>query len=103
MKMEANVMQYSALINLNDCKECVVKKVKKVFYSSSACMYPEHNRLDPDNPNSNESSAYPANPALEYGWKKFLSAHFYLVINYNYNLAKRLLVFSYKNRSAKSS
>ena len=59
---DANVMHSSALINLNVAKECVVKKVKKVFYSSSACMYPEHNQLDPDNPNCLESSAYPADP-----------------------------------------
>ena len=48
---DANVMHNSATINLNVANECVKKKVKKVFYSSSACMYPEHNQLDPDNPN----------------------------------------------------
>ena len=58
---DANVMHNSALINLNVAKECVEKRVKKVFYSSSACMYPEHNQLDANNPNCVESSAYPAN------------------------------------------
>ena len=66
---DANVMHSNALINLNVAKECVVKKVKKVFYSSSACMYPEYNQLDPENPNCEESSAYPANPDSEYGWE----------------------------------
>ena len=70
---DANVMHNSALINLNVAKECVIKKVKKVFYSSSACMYPEHNQLDPENPNCLESSAYPANPDSEYGWEKLFS------------------------------
>lgn len=64
---DANVMHGSAIINLNVANECVKKKVKKVFYSSSACMYPEHNQLDPNNPNCEESSAYPANPDSEYG------------------------------------
>lgn len=73
---DANVMHNSALINLNVAKECVVKGVKRVFYSSSACMYPEHNQLDPQNPNCDESSAYPANPDSEYGWKSFLVSDF---------------------------
>jgi len=68
---DANVMHNSALINLNVAKEAVEQKVKRVFYSSSACMYPEHNQLDPNNPNCEESSAYPANPDSEYGWEKF--------------------------------
>ena len=64
---DADIMHNSALINLNICHECVVKGVKRVFYSSSACMYPEHNQLDPTNPNCKEESAYPANPDSEYG------------------------------------
>ena len=64
---DANLMQNSALINLNVAHEAVKKNVKKLFYSSSACMYPEHNQLDPNNPNCEESSAYPANPDSEYG------------------------------------
>jgi GDP-D-mannose 3', 5'-epimerase len=59
---DANVMHNSALINLNVVYEASKKGVKRVFYSSSACMYPEHNQLDPDNPNCEESSAYQQNP-----------------------------------------
>jgi len=65
---DANVMHNSALINLHVVNECVKKGVGKVFYSSSACIYPEHNQMDPNNPNCEESSAYPANPDSEYGW-----------------------------------
>jgi nucleoside-diphosphate-sugar epimerase len=67
---DANVMHNSALINLNVVHYATKFNVKKVFYSSSACMYPEHNQLDPNNPNCEESSAYPANPDSEYGWEK---------------------------------
>lgn len=90
---DANVMHNSALINLNVAKECVVKKVKKVFYSSSACMYPEHNQLDPDNPNCVESSAYPANPDSEYGWEKLFSERLFLAFNRNYDLNVRVARF----------
>ena len=87
---DANVMHNSALINLNVVKECVVKKVKKVFYSSSACMYPEHNQLDPNNPNCEEESAYPANPDSEYGWEKLFSERIYFAFNRNYGLDVRV-------------
>lgn len=90
---DANVMHNSALINLNVAKECIVKKVKKVFYSSSACMYPEHNQLDPDNPNCIESSAYPANPDSEYGWEKLFSERLFLAFNRNYGLNVRIARF----------
>jgi len=90
---DANVMHNSALINLNAARECVEKKVKKVFYSSSACMYPEHNQLDPDNPNCLESSAYPANPDSEYGWEKLFSERMYLAFNRNYGLNIRIARF----------
>lgn len=90
---DANVMHGSALINLNVVHECVKKKVKKVFYSSSACMYPEHNQLDPNNPNCEESSAYPANPDSEYGWEKLFSERLYLAYNRNYNLDVRIARF----------
>ena len=90
---DANVMHNSALINLNVAKECVVKKVKKVFYSSSACMYPEHNQLDPLNPNCVESSAYPANPDSEYGWEKLFSERMFLSFSRNYNLNTRIARF----------
>ena len=87
---DANVMHSSALINLNVAKECVVKKVKKVFYSSSACMYPEYNQIDPENPNCEESSAYPANPDSEYGWEKLFSERLFLAFNRNYKLDVRI-------------
>lgn len=90
---DANVMHNSALINLNVAKECVIKNVKKVFYSSSACMYPEYNQLDPDNPNCIESSAYPASPDSEYGWEKLFSERLFLAFNRNYNLNIRIARF----------
>ena len=90
---DANVMYNSATINLNVAHECVIKKVKKVFYSSSACMYPEHNQLDPLNPNCEESSAYPANPDSEYGWEKLFSERLYLAFNRNYGLDVRVARF----------
>jgi nucleoside-diphosphate-sugar epimerase len=90
---DANVMHNSALINLNVVNECVKKKIKKVFYSSSACMYPEHNQLDPNNPNCEESSAYPANPDSEYGWEKLFSERLFLAYNRNYGLDVRVARF----------
>jgi GDP-D-mannose 3', 5'-epimerase len=90
---DANVMHNSALINLNVAKECVEKKVKMVFYSSSACMYPEHNQLDPNNPNCEESSAYPANPDSEYGWEKLFSERMFLAFSRNYKLNVRIARF----------
>tara|TARA_B100001109_G_C18863041_1_gene475124 strand:- start:2449 stop:3453 length:1005 start_codon:yes stop_codon:yes gene_type:complete len=90
---DANVMHNSAMINLNVAKECVNKKVGKVFYSSSACMYPEHNQIDPDNPNCEESSAYPANPDSEYGWEKLFSERMFLAFHRNYKLNVRVARF----------
>jgi nucleoside-diphosphate-sugar epimerase len=90
---DANVMHNSALINLNVVQECVKKGVGKVFYSSSACMYPEHNQLDPNNPNCKESSAYPANPDSEYGWEKLFSERLFLAFNRNYGLNVRIARF----------
>ena len=90
---DANVMHNSALINLNVVSECVKKNVKKIFYSSSACMYPEHNQIDPNNPNCEESSAYPANPDSEYGWEKLFSERLYLAFNRNYKLNVRIARF----------
>jgi len=87
---DANVMHNSALINLNVVHECVKKNVKKVFYSSSACIYPEHNQKDPNNPNCEESSAYPANPDSEYGWEKLFSERLYASFNRNYGLDVRI-------------
>jgi nucleoside-diphosphate-sugar epimerase len=90
---DANVMHNSALINLNVAKEACSSKVNRVFYSSSACMYPEYNQLDPNNPNCEESSAYPANPDSEYGWEKLFSERLFLAFNRNYGLDVRIARF----------
>jgi nucleoside-diphosphate-sugar epimerase len=90
---DADVMHNSASINLNVAYEAVKTNVGKVFYSSSACMYPEHNQLDPDNPNCEESSAYPANPDSEYGWEKLFSERLYLAFARNYGLNVRIARF----------
>ena len=90
---DANVMHNSATINLNVAYEAVKQKVKHIFYSSSACMYPEHNQLDPNNPNCKESSAYPANPDSEYGWEKLFSERLYLAFARNYGLEVRIARF----------
>ena len=83
---DANVMHNSALVNLNVVHYATQAKVKRIFYSSSACMYPEYNQTDPDNPNCEESSAYPANPDSEYGWEKLFSERLFLAFNRNYGL-----------------
>jgi len=87
---DANVMHNSALINLNMAEQCVKKNIKKIFYSSSACIYPEHNQLDPDNPDCREISAYPALPDSEYGWEKLFSERLYLAFHRNYGLNVRI-------------
>lgn len=74
---DAEIMHNSAIINLNILHEMVYKKVPKIFYSSSACIYPEHNQLDPDSPVLAESTAYPAAPDSEYGWEKLFSERLY--------------------------
>lgn len=90
---DANVMHNSVLININIVEQCVKHKVGKVFYSSSACMYPEHNQMDPNNPKCNEDSAYPANPDSEYGWEKLFSERLFLAFNRNYGLNVRVARF----------
>lgn len=90
---DADVMHNSASINLHIAAAARDNKVEKVFYSSSACMYPAHNQLDPNNPNCEESSAYPANPDSEYGWEKLFSERLYLAFNRNYKLNVRIARF----------
>jgi nucleoside-diphosphate-sugar epimerase len=90
---DANVMTNSALINLNTLKAMVTLGLKRVFYSSSACIYPEHNQLDPDNPNCEESSAYPANPDSEYGWEKLFSERLYMSYKRNFGIEPRIARF----------
>jgi len=90
---DAAIMHNSALINLNVLEEAKQKKVKKIFYSSSACMYPEYNQLDPDNPKCSEDSAYPAAPDSEYGWEKLFSERLYLTYNRNHGIEVRIARF----------
>jgi len=87
---DANVMHNSALINLNMLTACHERKAKRIFYSSSACMYPEYNQLDPDNPKTTEDSAYPAQPDSEYGWEKLFSERVYLAFHRNYGTEVRI-------------
>ena len=83
---DANVMHNSATINLNVLDACHKRNVKRIFYSSSACMYPAYNQEDPDNPNCEEDSAYPAAPDSEYGWEKLFSERLYLAYNRNFGM-----------------
>ncbi len=90
---DAAVMHNSATINLNVLEAGRLASVKKFFYSSSACMYPEHNQLDPNNPNCSEDSAYPAAPDSEYGWEKLFSERLYLAYSRNYGIDVRIARF----------
>lgn len=87
---DADVMYNSATINLNILNEMVKKGIKKVLYTSSACVYPEHNQLDPASPNCSEDSAYPAAPDSEYGWEKLFSERLYASFARNYGIDIRL-------------
>jgi nucleoside-diphosphate-sugar epimerase len=87
---DADVMHNSATINLNIVELAHKSGVKKIFYSSSACMYPEYNQNDPDNPKCSEESAYPAAPDSEYGWEKLFSERLYLAYQRNYGLNVRV-------------
>jgi GDP-D-mannose 3',5'-epimerase len=87
---DADVMHNSATINLNVLDACHKRNVRRIFYSSSACMYPEHNQLDPNNPNCAEDSAYPAAPDSEYGWEKLFSERLYLAFHRNYGIESRV-------------
>jgi len=92
----ADIMHNSASINLNvlDAQVKLNRNLgenkTKIFYSSSACMYPEHNQLDPDNPDCRENSAYPAAPDSEYGWEKLFSERLYLAYNRNHDIPVRV-------------
>lgn len=90
---DADVMHNSATINLNVAEEARRKNVKKLFYSSSACMYPAYNQEDPNNPNCKEDSAYPAAPDSEYGWEKLFSERLYLSYARNYGMQVRIARF----------
>lgn len=87
---DAEIMHNSATINLNMLEACRKRAVPRVFYSSSACIYPAFNQEDPDNPNCAEGSAYPAAPDSEYGWEKLFSERLYLSYQRNHNIAVRI-------------
>ena len=106
---DADIMHNSVSINLNvleevrkfnetfdgepadhECVRPALDQPTKIFYSGSACMYPEHNQLDPDNPDCREESAYPANPDSEYGWEKLFSERLYLAYNRNHGIPVRI-------------
>jgi GDP-D-mannose 3', 5'-epimerase len=90
---DASVMHNSATINLNTLEFGYRAGVKKFFYSSSACMYPEYNQMDPDNPKCSEDSAYPAAPDSEYGWEKLFSERLYAAYMRNYGVQVRVARF----------
>ncbi|MCP4412971.1 MAG: NAD-dependent epimerase/dehydratase family protein, partial [Gammaproteobacteria bacterium] len=92
---DAAIMHNSAMINLNMLEACRKVKVKKIFYSSSACIYPEYNQMDPDNPNCTENSAYPAAPDSEYGWEKLFSERIYMA--YARNCGMEVHIARYHN------
>ena len=106
---DAEIMQNSVTINLNvleqqrlldetfdgkqgwsECNRPVLDFRTKIFYSGSACMYPEYNQVDPDDPNCREDSAYPAAPDSEYGWEKLFSERLYLAYNRNHGIPVRI-------------
>ncbi len=87
---DADIMHNSATINLNIADRCHKRNIKRVFYSSSACMYPAYNQEDPDNPNCAEHSAYPAAPDSEYGWEKLFSERLFLAYNRNHGMTNRV-------------
>jgi len=93
---DADIMHNSATINLNvleSARKHTVASTLKIFYSSSACMYPEHNQLDPDNPDLAEDTAYPANPDSDYGWEKLFSERLYLAYGRCYNMNVKIARF----------
>ncbi|MEQ8581151.1 MAG: NAD-dependent epimerase/dehydratase family protein [Marinoscillum sp.] len=90
---DSDIMHNSALCNLNVLEEVRNKGIKKIFYSSSACMYPEYNQMDPDNPKCSEDSAYPAAPDSEYGWEKLFSERLYLTYARNHGIDVKIARF----------
>ena len=90
---DADIMHNSAMINLNVAEWAVKYKIKLLFYSSSACIYPKYNQMDPNNPKLSEDSAYPAAPDSEYGWEKLFSERLYLTFHKNLGLNIRISRF----------
>ncbi len=87
---DADIMHNSATINLNVADRCMKRNIKRVFYSSSACMYPAYNQENPDDPKCSEDSAYPAAPDSEYGWEKLFSERLFLAYNRNHGMSNRV-------------
>jgi len=87
---DADIMHNSALVNINVLEYGTRAKIKKIFFSSSACIYPERNQLDAQKPDCSEHSAYPASPDSEYGWEKLFSERLYLAYNRNRGLNVRI-------------
>jgi nucleoside-diphosphate-sugar epimerase len=87
---DADIMHNSAMINLNVADAAFKRGVQRIFYSSSACMYPAYNQEDPGNPNCAEDSAYPAAPDSEYGWEKLFSERLFLAYNRNHGMRNRI-------------
>jgi len=90
---DADIMHNSATINLNMLEACKNRNIKRIFYSSSACMYPDYNQTDPTAPVTREDSAYPANPDSEYGWEKLFSERLYLAYQRNHGMQVRVARF----------
>ena len=90
---DADIMHNSGLVNMNILDVAWKRNSKKIFYSSSACMYPENNQLDPNNPMTAEDSAYPANPDSEYGWEKLFSERLFLAYRRNKKMDTRIARF----------
>lgn len=90
---DADIMRVSAAVNINVLNYGRASGMKKIFYSSSACIYPAYNQEDPDNPKCSEDSAYPAAPDSEYGWEKLFSERLYLSFARNYGTQVRIARF----------
>ena len=90
---DADIMHNSAQINLNVLNACRKRNVNRIFYSSSACIYPERNQMDPENPDCSEDTAYPANPDSDYGWEKLFSERLYFAFRRNYGMQVRVARF----------
>jgi len=90
---DASILHNSAIINLNMLDTCHKRNIRKIFYSSSACIYPEYNQMDPDNPKCSEDSAYPAAPDSEYGWEKLFSERLYFAFKRNLGMDVKISRF----------
>jgi nucleoside-diphosphate-sugar epimerase len=87
---DAEVMGNSILINVNVLKQAEIVRIKSIFFSSTACVYPEYNQMDPGSINTKEDSVYPAAPDTEYGWEKLFSERLYLAYNRNYGMKNKI-------------